>query len=55
VGLVEGILNPHYVHDERSLMRICEKAEVIGPLRVFERDWGGRQRLLLRLDKSGSR
>ena len=48
--LVEGILNPHYVHDERSFRRICEAAGV-APFEVYERDWGGRQRQFLRLEK----
>lgn len=52
-GLVEGILNPHYRHDERSFRRICDAAGV-ERLQVFERDWGGRQRLFLRLDKPSS-
>jgi SAM-dependent methyltransferase len=47
---VEGILNPHYRHDERSFLRICRSAEV-EPVRIFEREWAGRQRLFLRLDK----
>lgn len=45
---VEGILNPGY--NERSFARICEVAGV-SEFRVFERDWGGRQRLFLRVDK----
>lgn len=49
-GLVEGILNPHYLHDERSFRRICDVAGV-SRFEVFEREWGGRQRLFLRLDK----
>jgi hypothetical protein len=49
-GLVEGILNPHYAHDERSFRRICDAAGV-SRFQVFEREWGGRQRLFLRLDK----
>jgi SAM-dependent methyltransferase len=49
-GPVEGILNPHYRHDERSFLRICQRAEV-EPVRIFEREWAGRQRLFLRLDK----
>jgi SAM-dependent methyltransferase len=52
-GLVEGILNPHYRHDERSFRRICDAAAV-ERFQVFERDWGGRQRLFLRLDKPSS-
>ena len=27
-GFVEGLLNPHYRHDERSLQRICETVGV---------------------------
>jgi len=49
-GLVEGDLNPHYAHDERSLRHLCNAAGV-SRFHVFERDWGGRQRLFLRLDK----
>jgi SAM-dependent methyltransferase len=52
-GPVEGILNPHYRHDERSFLRICQRAGV-EPARIFEREWAGRQRLFLRLDKSVS-
>jgi 2-polyprenyl-3-methyl-5-hydroxy-6-metoxy-1,4-benzoquinol methylase len=47
---VEGLLNPHYVHDERSLGHICAAAGV-PQFDVFERDWAGRMRLFLRLDK----
>jgi methyltransferase family protein len=50
-GLIEGILNPHYRHDERSFERICSRAGV-QRFQVFERDWAGRQRLFLRLDKT---
>ena len=49
-GLTEGILNPHYIHDELSLRHLCEAAGV-SRFRVFERDWAGRRRLFLRLDK----
>jgi SAM-dependent methyltransferase len=52
-GAVEGILNPHYLHDERSFRRICEAAGV-SRFEVFERDWAGRQRLFLRLDQPRS-
>lgn len=52
-GLVEGILNPHYAHDERSFGRICNAAGV-SRFQVFERDWGGRQRLFLRLSRPPS-
>jgi hypothetical protein len=50
-GPVEGILSPHYRHDERSFLRICRRADV-EPVRIFEREWAGRQRLFLRLDKA---
>ena len=46
----EGILNPHYRHDERSLRRICARAGV-QRFQVFERTWAGRQRLFVHLDK----
>ena len=49
-GLVEGILNPHYAHDQSSLRRVCVAAGA-EQFQVFERDWDGRQRLFLRLDK----
>lgn len=47
---VEGVLNPHYLHDERSFRRICNAAG-ISRIEVFERDWAGRRRLFLRLQK----
>jgi SAM-dependent methyltransferase len=47
---VEGILRPHYVHDGRSLRRACDAAGV-SAAKVFEREWAGRPRLFLRLDK----
>lgn len=50
-GLVEGILNPHYAHDERSFRHLCD-AVGVSRFRVFEREWGRRQRLFLRIDKS---
>jgi hypothetical protein len=49
-GYVEGLLNPHVAHDERSFRRICS-ASTVGRFDVFQRDWGGRDRLFLRLDK----
>lgn len=52
-GLVEGILNPHFAHDERSFSRLCAAAGV-ARFQVFDREWGGRQRLFLRLDKLSS-
>jgi SAM-dependent methyltransferase len=48
--LVEGIPKPHYAHDRRSFRRICH-AGGVERFEVFERDWGGRQRLFLRFDK----
>jgi SAM-dependent methyltransferase len=48
---VEGILNPHYAHDERSL-RAAAAAAGIPSVDVFERDWAGRQRLFLRLERA---
>jgi SAM-dependent methyltransferase len=47
---VEGFLIPHYVHDETTFGRICSAAGV-PHFDVFERDWAGRVRLFLRLDK----
>jgi SAM-dependent methyltransferase len=46
----DGILNPHYRHDERSFRRLCE-AVGIDRFEVFERDWGGRNRLFLRYER----
>jgi SAM-dependent methyltransferase len=51
-GHVEGLLNPHFAHDETSLCRLCEAAGV-ERFQVFERDWGGRQRLFLRIGERG--
>jgi SAM-dependent methyltransferase len=48
--LVEGIPHPHYAHDERSFRRICQ-AGGVESFEVFEREWGGRQRLFLRVDR----
>jgi ubiquinone/menaquinone biosynthesis C-methylase UbiE len=48
---VDGILNPHYRHDERSFRRICEAAGV-DRFEVFEREWATRRRLFLRLDRA---
>lgn len=50
---IEGMLNPSYRHDEESFARICQAAG-ISAFNVFEHDWGGRQRLFLRLDKPKS-
>jgi hypothetical protein len=50
-GFVEGTLNPHYSHDERSLSHLCKNAGV-SRFKVFERDWGGRAaEPFLRLDR----
>jgi hypothetical protein len=43
-------LNPHYLHDEHSFRRLCATAGA-SDFEVFERDWAGRQRLFLRLNK----
>jgi SAM-dependent methyltransferase len=48
--LIDGLPNPHYVHDERSLAERCRAAGVTS-FDVLPRDWGGRPRLLLRLRK----
>jgi SAM-dependent methyltransferase len=48
--VIEDILNPHYLHDERSFARVCQAAGV-SEFALFERDWAGRQRLFLRLEK----
>jgi SAM-dependent methyltransferase len=50
---VEGILRPHYAHDDRSLRRACDAAGV-SAFQVFEGEWAGRRRLFLRLDKPRS-
>jgi hypothetical protein len=47
---VECFLNPHYAHDETTFGRICSAAGV-PHFNVFEREWAGRMRLFLRLDK----
>lgn len=45
-GLVEGLPNPHYVHDAETLSSRCAAAG-IGGAEVFIRDWAGRDRMLL--------
>jgi SAM-dependent methyltransferase len=47
---VEGILNPHYCHDARSFTQVARAAGVEA-FRVFDREWGGRRRLFLRIDR----
>lgn len=49
--MVGGLLSPHYQHDERSFTRICTAAGLRG-VDVFEREWGGRQRLLAQIHNS---
>ena len=51
--IVGGILNPHYVHDESSLRLVCDAAG-IARHEVVERDWAGRQRLVVRFHKPAS-
>ena len=46
-GLVEGILNPHYRHDEATLACLCQEAG-FERFEVTVRPWGGRDRLVLR-------
>jgi SAM-dependent methyltransferase len=45
-GLVEGILNPHYRHDEASLAGLCREAG-FERFEIAVRPWGGRERLVL--------
>jgi SAM-dependent methyltransferase len=45
-GLVEGILNPHYRHDEASLARLAREAG-FERCEIALRPWGGRERLVL--------
>jgi SAM-dependent methyltransferase len=49
--LIDGLPNPHYAHDERSLAERCRAAGVTS-FDVLPRDWGGRPRLLLRLTRT---
>jgi hypothetical protein len=45
-GLVEGILNPHYRHDEATLAGLCREAG-FERFEIALRPWGGRERLVL--------
>jgi len=45
-GLVDGILNPHYRHDEASLTGLCRDAG-LERFEISLRPWGGRDRLVL--------
>ena len=49
--VIEGHSNPHYAHDERTYARVCARAG-IERFEVYERDWAGRPRLFLRLERS---
>jgi SAM-dependent methyltransferase len=44
--VVEGLPNPHYIHDSETLSSRCAEAG-IGGAEVFIRDWAGRDRMLL--------
>lgn len=46
--LLNGLPNPHYLHDARSFAERCRAAGVTS-FDVLPRAWGGRPRLLLRL------
>lgn len=45
-GLVEGLPNPHYIHDRATLGSRCTEAG-IGQAEISIRDWGGRERTIL--------
>jgi SAM-dependent methyltransferase len=45
-GVVEGLPNPHYIHDADTLSNRCTEAG-ISDAEIFIRDWAGRDRLLL--------
>jgi SAM-dependent methyltransferase len=45
-GLVEGLPNPHYVHDLETLSSRCAEAG-IDDAEILIRDWAGRQRTIL--------
>lgn len=45
-GLVEGLPNPHYIHDADTLSNLCTEVGISGA-EIFVRDWAGRDRLLL--------
>jgi SAM-dependent methyltransferase len=48
--VIDGIPNPHYLHDAQSFAERCRAAGV-NSFAVLAADWGGRPRLLLRLTK----
>jgi len=45
-SLVEGLPNPHYIHDPSTLSSRCTEAG-IGQAEIFIRDWAGRERMIL--------
>lgn len=44
--LVEGLQNPHYIHDPTTLRSRCASAGVQEP-EIIVRDWAGRKRMIL--------
>jgi len=52
--VLDGLPNPHYVHDASSFAERCRAAGVTS-FDVLPRDWGGRPRLLLRLTKDADK
>jgi len=53
-NLIDGLPNPHYVHDPKSFTERCHAAGVTS-FDILARDWGGRRRLLLRLTKDADK
>lgn len=45
-SLVEGLPNPHYIHDAATLSTRCTEAG-IGEAEIFIRDWAGRDRMIV--------
>ena len=45
-SLVQGLPNPHYIHDPSTLSSRCTEAG-IGQAEIFIRDWAGRERMIL--------
>jgi SAM-dependent methyltransferase len=45
-SLVEGLPNPHYIHDQATLSSRCTEAG-IGQPEMLIRDWAGRERMTL--------
>jgi SAM-dependent methyltransferase len=44
--VVQGLPNPHYIHDADTLSNRCTEAGISGA-EIFIRDWAGRDRMLL--------